>query len=161
MSCSGRHTILFKNFWVQGLSADKGSICINTSGSHNCVCQAGWTGDGISCVVWFNVIKFDNVNGKLLEPDHKISTNVQLVLIAVQGNFRKVELFLYNFTEDYRSNGADCQNNDGGYSCDGCLQGWTGNGYHCNDVDECLDGDLNRRVTFFSERLLWYIMTLA
>ena len=64
---------------------EKGSICINWSGSHGCVCQAGWTGDGVNCAVWLTYLYFDfsfftgdlsNLSF-LLQPGPKILMSVQ------------------------------------------------------------------------------------
>ena len=85
------------------------------------------------------------------------------MLTAAQGRafrFVRISSFLSS-SKTCKSNGADCQNNNGGYSCDGCLPGWTGNGYHCYDIDECLDGDSNRKVeNFYSARFYCLIYTV-
>lgn len=31
-----------------------------------------------------------------------------------------------------------CHNVPGSYFCGSCPQGYTGNGYYCSDIDECL-----------------------
>merc|ERR1719480_610300 len=37
---------------------------------------------------------------------------------------------------------ANCTNTDGGFECD-CFDGFSGNGTHCEDIDECVDDSLN------------------
>ena len=36
--------------------------------------------------------------------------------------------------------GGICKNTPGHHICDGCLDGYTGNGIFCDDIDECVTG---------------------
>ena len=36
--------------------------------------------------------------------------------------------------------GGICKNTPGHHECDGCLDGYTGNGIFCDDIDECITG---------------------
>ena len=38
--------------------------------------------------------------------------------------------------------GGICKNTPGHHECDGCLDGYTGNGVFCDDVDECVTGEI-------------------
>ena len=40
----------------------------------------------------------------------------------------------------YQAN-AICTNTIGGFQCT-CAQGWQGDGFYCNDIDECVDGSV-------------------
>ena len=84
--------------------------CIDTVGSYKCECWKGYSGDGVTC---------ENINEcQTIDPTQA----------------RSLEELLRPRHECDRY--ADCTDNLGSYICE-CIDGFTGDGLICNDVNEC------------------------
>ena len=92
---------------------DPDAFCTNTDGGYNCTCNEGFFGDGFNCTDADECAHFDIVTD------------------------------MNGYTDDlYDSNechpDSDCINTIGGYNCT-CLDGYRGDGFDCDDIDECAE----------------------
>ena len=92
---------------------DDDAFCTNTDGGYNCTCNMGFFGDGFNCT-----------------DSDECAHNP--IITDMNG-----------YTDDlYDSNechpAADCINTHGGYNCT-CFDGYRGDGFDCEDIDECAE----------------------
>ena len=106
-------------------SCDPNSDCVDTDGSYDCICRAGYTGDGrLSCAGMLDTF---------LE-DESLKIVVHSGLTSYKG-----QLLLYNYYTDinecetpgdFCDINADCINMAGSYDCV-CKAGYSGDGSSC------------------------------
>ena len=87
--------------------------CTNTDGSYECGCNDGYFGDGIECA----------------NSDECSINGTAGVLAGVTDQFWGVNSCHVN---------ATCSDTDGNYTC-ACNEGFQGDGFTCEDIDECAD----------------------
>ncbi|XP_041460133.1 uncharacterized protein LOC121411452 [Lytechinus variegatus] len=115
--------------------------CTNTPGGYTCQCDAGYSGDGFTC------LEIDECTTN----DHNCDSNAGCV--NTDGSFECQCMDGYSgdgFTcQDINECDldlsechplAECNNTIGSYTCT-CLSGYTGNGILCTNIDECTTGD--------------------
>ncbi|KAK6101580.1 EGF domain family protein [Brugia pahangi] len=126
-----------------GRPCSQHAICINIPGSYQCQCNLGYTGDGYTC------IPTDKRHCKEEELAKSNCGTNHLCLVNVKGEidcetckkgFVKEETDCIDINECAQSGicheNAFCENSDGSYSCH-CQSGYKGDGYKCDDIDEC------------------------
>ncbi|VIO91652.1 Uncharacterized protein BM_BM3447 [Brugia malayi] len=126
-----------------GRPCSQHAICINIPGSYQCQCNLGYTGDGYTC------IPTDKRHCKEEELAKSNCGTNHLCLVNVKGEidcetckkgFVKEETDCTDINECAQSGicheNAFCENIDGSYSCH-CQSGYKGDGYKCDDIDEC------------------------
>ncbi|XP_028408851.1 fibrillin-1-like isoform X4 [Dendronephthya gigantea] len=114
------------------------SRCVNTVGSFECICNHGYTGDGVNCE------DIDECH-LLVDNCHESSTCSNLkgsyVCTCNSGftgdgtvcqDLDECSLSSHNCHEN-----SHCTNVNGSFLCT-CVNGYTGNGIVCQDIDECL-----------------------
>lgn len=89
--------------------------CKNTEGSFECICEDGFYGNGVNCT--------DSD-----ECGYGIAAAIDV--FGIMDN-------LYNTSECHEF--AECTNEIGGYNCT-CDDGFEGDGWVCEDIDECEEG---------------------
>lgn len=110
------------------------SVCINNLGSYGCLCEKGYHGDGL-------------VSGKGCVNDNECSEAARKFIIYNQFNsgFRK-QVFYHEysiyFTDVCQGANTRCEDSIGSYSCL-CIDGYTGDGVTCTDIDECTENTHN------------------
>ena len=87
--------------------------CTNTDGSYECGCNDGYFGDGIECA----------------NSDECSINGTAGILAGVTDQFWGVNSCHVN---------ATCSDTDGNYTC-ACNDGFEGDGFTCEDIDECAD----------------------
>merc|ERR1712048_1253754 len=114
------------------------ATCYNSPGSYQCVCNIGYTGDGVfckdinectnfPCKDQFGVCK--NTDGSF-ECPCKIGYNGD-------GTFENGCIDDDECSVDGVCDvNADCLNSQGSFQCN-CNTGFTGDGFICQDIDEC------------------------
>ena len=139
------------------------AICVDRPGEYKCICETGWTGDGYNCSD-VNECKLDQhsccqtedcVNnegsytckckdgwqesGNSSSPttSERCTTNVNLTCVDVNECTEQA----HNCSTYKGQANAICTNTIGGFQCT-CAQGWQGDGFYCNDIDECVDGSV-------------------
>ncbi|XP_068706697.1 uromodulin-like [Montipora foliosa] len=111
--------------------------CINTNGSYNCSCKAGFVGDGRNC----SEIDECLVGNHTCTSDAEcINTNGSYHCSCKAGYFGDgrncsdiEECSIGNHT---CSSDAECINTNGSYNCS-CKAGFVGDGRNCSDINEC------------------------
>ena len=93
---------------------DMHAACENTYGSYDCACNDGYFGDGWLCTD-------SNECG-----DAPIATDVNNVTDET-------------FDTHMCDAAADCTNTEGDYNCT-CMDGYEGDGFNCENIDECAVG---------------------
>ncbi|RWS30688.1 cubilin-like protein [Leptotrombidium deliense] len=128
-----------------------GAMCINTIGSYRCKCTADYR--GVHCTDRHN--DCDGASNEEL-CDHGTCVNLER---KIPGQANYVCVCDQGWTTDGRNGSAcnvdinECENSAprcskdppvkclnfaGGFSCENCPPGFTGNGFYCADVNECL-----------------------
>ena len=87
------------------------ATCTNSAGGYNCTCFPGYFGDGVNCTDSDECMDFD-APGML-------------------NGFNDTLYGSHNCSFD-----GFCTNTEGNYNCT-CYPGYDGNGFVCDDVDEC------------------------
>ena len=117
-----------------------GSICINTMGKKNCILNRLCYRQA-DCVTTLNEtrLSYSNLFFKFLG-DHKCLCDA-----GYTGDGEVVCTDIDECALGYHNCapvGGICKNTPGHHECDGCLDGYTGNGVFCDDVDECVTGEI-------------------
>ncbi|XP_072042492.1 uncharacterized protein [Amphiura filiformis] len=118
-------------------NCDPNAACTNTVESFTCTCNAGFTGDGISC---------RDIDECAMDTDN---CDANAACSNIDGSFTCVCDTGYDgdgttctdidecaVDTDNCDVNAACSNTDGSYTCE-CNAGYTGDGVTCIDIDEC------------------------
>ncbi|XP_015748264.1 PREDICTED: uncharacterized protein LOC107328062 isoform X2 [Acropora digitifera] len=116
-----------------------GIECVNTNGSYMCACREGFTGDGKTCT---------NID-ECKTGAHDCAKNATCTDREGSFSCKCTPGFYGNATEkcvdmdecsssheNKCSKYATCINNHGSYECR-CKKGFDGDGFNCQDIDEC------------------------
>ena len=99
----------------------KNATCLNYEGGYNCTCNEGYEGDGFECS---NICAKEKACG----PQAQCRKMNQTLSQSTQGtNFINLTAFTFIIVL-VTVDGHACQ----------CDVGYSGDGFMCNDVDECL-----------------------
>ena len=109
------------------------ATCTDNDGGFTCACNKGWTGTGVDCIDFLEC------------EDQRVAG----YSFNAQGNswfgnaLGRMSSFV-GLGQDFIpcDDRAFCTEQEGSYLCQ-CLNGLTGDGYTCEDVDECSDATLN------------------
>ncbi|XP_033114122.1 fibrillin-2-like [Anneissia japonica] len=116
--------------------------CNDTQGGFTCECTKGHNGDGVTCT---------DVNECMVENDCDenamcSNTDGSYVCLCNEGYFNEAggsatigkckNIDECSLNTDECSKDAVCTDVQGNYTCH-CKSGYSGNGYVCNDIDEC------------------------
>ena len=123
-------------------NCNSNGLCIDNDGSFQCICNVGFSGDGIECV---------NIDECLIEYNNNCHSDA--TCIDTFGSFH------CDCNNGYTGDGVDCINIDecgtdvhnchskatcldiiGSFRCS-CNKGYSGNGVECANVDECMNGN--------------------
>ena len=137
--------------------------CVDLPGEYKCVCEAGWTGDGFNCtdIDECQLIQHsccENEDCVNLEGNYSCSCEHGWREIVNSSSPAGMERCVLNInplcvdvdecTEGVHNcstykgqENAICTNTIGGFQCS-CIQGWQGDGYYCNDFNECDNGSV-------------------
>ncbi|RDD39045.1 Fibulin-2 [Trichoplax sp. H2] len=119
------------------------SDCLNKNGSDTCNCYTGYTGNGfVYQDISMSVPSVTNVT-----PMPTVPTMLDLIIADIKMDILAAGYFSNGSTctdiKECSSNGhncpvdAYCNNNNGSYSCL-CNIGYSGDGFICEDINECL-----------------------
>ena len=137
--------------------------CIDVAGTYNCNCEAGWSGDGYNCTD-INECKMNSNSCCANEDCVNSEGNYSC---ECKDGWRKSENSSLSISERCTSNhinplcvevdecadethncssqngqaNALCTNTIGSFQCT-CTQGWQGDGFYCNDINECANGSV-------------------
>ena len=135
--------------------------CLDIPGEYKCICESGWTGDGYNCTD-FNECKLNwhscceneecvntqgNYTCKCKEGWREIGENSSSLSTSERriSNINPLCVDVDECTEEtnncsvYKGQAnALCSNTIGGFQCT-CMEGWQGDGFHCNDINECVN----------------------
>ena len=109
------------------------ATCTDNDGSFSCACNKGWTGDGVNCIDFLEC-----------EDQRAAGYSFNAQGDSWFGNaLGRINSFV-GLGQDFIpcDDRAYCTEREGSYLCE-CLEGLTGDGYTCDDVDECLDAANN------------------
>eukprot|EP00117_Sycon_ciliatum_P002421 scpid7190/ scgid3720/ Fibrillin-1 len=130
--------------------------CINTNGSYMCVCLPGYYGDGRDCIkiTCPQLQPLDNGRIRLSDGNNyqSVATHTCMIGYQLAGQRRRVCQNTSAWSGDNPtcvdvnecldnpcSPNARCINEPGSFRCV-CLDGYTGDGFVCRDIDECALG---------------------
>ncbi|CAH1793372.1 unnamed protein product, partial [Owenia fusiformis] len=102
---------------------DTNAVCYNIDGSFICSCNEGYSGDGRTCK------DVDECNPSLL-PFPSFGMNDPLPIGPIIDILRACGA------------NADCTNTPGSFECT-CQEGFVGDGFKCDDIDECFENSHN------------------
>ncbi|XP_071091972.1 latent-transforming growth factor beta-binding protein 4-like [Haliotis cracherodii] len=119
------------------------ATCSNTIGSFTCACNAGFTGDGKTCV---DTNECATNNGGC-DSNARCDNTVGSFICTCNTGFTGNGFSCTDVNECATNNGgcdgnARCDNTVGSFTCT-CNTGFTGNGFSCTDINECLSGTDN------------------
>eukprot|EP00933_Yihiella_yeosuensis_P021663 TRINITY_DN17115_c0_g1_i1.p1 TRINITY_DN17115_c0_g1~~TRINITY_DN17115_c0_g1_i1.p1 ORF type:complete len:1176 (+),score=181.49 TRINITY_DN17115_c0_g1_i1:77-3604(+) len=142
---------------VSSLCHAKGR-CVDTTGSFTCSCNAGYRGDGMSCVDYDEcVFKTDNCHKSYATCNDTVGSFTCQCKTGFTGNGTTctdvdecnvtLRVGAYNATQTGQLPGhhpcanqtATCENAPGSFVCQ-CNPGYSGDGTSCEDFDECSAG---------------------
>jgi len=135
------------------------SKCVDLPGEYKCICKAGWVGDGYNCTD-VNECELnrhsccaneDCINTKgnytcTCKPgwrEKRNSTPATLERCTFNTSFMCVDIDecaeeRHNCSTYEGQANAICINTIGGFQCS-CSEGWQGDGFYCNDINECVN----------------------
>uniref|UniRef100_UPI00358DE755 transmembrane cell adhesion receptor mua-3-like isoform X4 n=1 Tax=Myxine glutinosa TaxID=7769 RepID=UPI00358DE755 len=112
------------------------ATCTNTVGAYECTCMDGLEGNGTSCS---DINECSSDNGGCSHDCH--NTAGSFSCSCRSGYVLGTNKQCLNINECLGENQCDanalCLDKNGSYSCT-CMDGFTGNGQNCTDVNECL-----------------------
>ena len=117
------------------------ATCTDTPGSWDCVCNSGYSGDGVTCA---DVDECLTDNGGC-DANATCTNTAGSRTCACNSGYSGDGVNCADVNECLTNNGGcahSCHNTSGGYSCS-CNSGYVlaGDGHACNDIDECLTGN--------------------
>ncbi|XP_065195321.1 fibrillin-3-like, partial [Sycon ciliatum] len=118
---------------------DRHASCNDTEGSYTCICRAGYYGNGTHCQ------DVDECSWPhSCSPNSLCANTYGSFTCSCERGFLAGLNATCNDVDECELKGscdtsADCMNKAGSFGCS-CKQGYTGNGTHCEDVDECSIG---------------------
>ena len=95
--------------------------CVNTKGNYSCTCKSGWR-------------KKENSTSSASERCHLLTSPLCVDVDECADEIHNCS------TYEGQAN-AVCTNTNGSFQCS-CVQGWQGDGFYCDDVDECVNGSV-------------------
>ncbi|KAM3723456.1 Fibrillin-1 [Dirofilaria immitis] len=132
------------------------AMCINMPGSYQCHCNHGYIGDGYTC------IPIEKRHCKEEELARSDCGRNHLCLVDDKGKidcdtckkgFRKEATECVDINEcaqrDICHENAFCNNIMGSYACR-CQPGYQGDGFNCDDIDECLNNPCHPQAICFN-----------
>ncbi len=144
--CNGAETCLTGSC-VPGTSpCDPNAACTDVAGGFTCSCNAGYTGDGVTCTdVDECATGADNCNA-----DATCTNTAGSFTCACNAGYTGDGVTCTDVDEcatgaDNCNVNATCTNTVGSFTC-ACNAGYTGDGVTCSDVDECATGADNCNV---------------
>uniref|UniRef100_A0A6P7H3T7 Cubilin homolog n=1 Tax=Diabrotica virgifera virgifera TaxID=50390 RepID=A0A6P7H3T7_DIAVI len=125
------------------LGCQNGAVCVNTPGSYRCDCVNGYIGlhclrKSVDCATagaelcgHGTCISQNNQNGYKCLCDPGWTTDGKTAACNVDVN---------ECSQNHPpcAPNVECVNVPGSFYCGHCPPGFTGNGYHCTDIDECV-----------------------
>ena len=137
--------------------------CVDLLGGYKCLCGVGWTGDGYNCTdvdeCAFSLHSCceneDCINtegnyscacrhGWRINQTYSASTTSERCVYDISPLCVDVDECAEesHHCSSYKGHAnAVCTNTVGGFQCF-CSQGWQGDGFYCNDINECVNGSI-------------------
>eukprot|EP01134_Creolimax_fragrantissima_P000184 CFRG0184T1 len=112
---------------------DNNADCLNTEGSYNCICNAGFSGNGLECT------DIDECTQNPCDSNAACVNTAGSYTCTCNAGYSGNGLECTDIDECTQNPcdiNAACVNTDGSYSCT-CNAGFSGNGLECTDIDEC------------------------
>ena len=137
------------------------SKCLDLPGEYKCICETGWVGDGYNCT---DVNECELNTHSCCANEDCINTEGNYICACKPGwrekrnsTSRTLDRCTFNkslicvdidecgeqkhncSTYEGEAN-AICVNTIGGFQCS-CSEGWQGDGFYCNDINECVNSN--------------------
>jgi cysteine-rich repeat protein len=120
-------------------NCDANATCSNTPGSFSCTCNAGYTGDGVTCTdVDECTLMTDNCDANAACSNTPGSFSCACNSGYTGDGATCTDIDECALMTDNCGADATCTNTAGSFSC-ACNTGYSGDGVTCADVDECAD----------------------
>ncbi|XP_068736624.1 protein kinase C-binding protein NELL2-like [Montipora capricornis] len=115
--------------------------CINTNGSYNCSCKAGFVGDGRNCSDIDECLAGNHTcssDATCITTNGSYNCSCKAGFVGDGRNCSDIdECLVGNHT---CSSDAECINTNGSFHCS-CKAGYVGDGRNCSDIEECSIGN--------------------
>ncbi|VDO29066.1 unnamed protein product [Onchocerca flexuosa] len=132
------------------------ATCINMPGSYQCQCNHGYTGDGYTCIpIGKRHCKAEELARSKCGRNHLclVDDKGRIDCNTCKKGFLKEAAECIDINECAQANlcheNAFCKNIMGSYSCH-CQPGYEGDGFNCNDIDECLNNPCHPQAICFN-----------
>uniref|UniRef100_A0A8R1U0Q1 Uncharacterized protein n=1 Tax=Onchocerca volvulus TaxID=6282 RepID=A0A8R1U0Q1_ONCVO len=139
-----------------GNPCSQNATCINMPGSYQCKCNHGYTGDGYTCIpIGMRHCKADELARSKCGRNHLclVDDKGRIDCTSCKKGFLKEATECIDINECAEESlcheNAFCKNIMGSYSCH-CQPGYEGDGFSCNDIDECLSNPCHPQAICFN-----------
>ncbi|KAJ8038780.1 Mucin-like protein [Holothuria leucospilota] len=120
-------------------ATDTSELCINTHGSYECRCNAGFTSNGTDCL---DIDECNTGNATQCSENANCENTYGSYACTCQDGYAGDGITCMDIDEcqtgdnDCNPDTGVCSNTEGSFSCI-CMTGYEGDGRNCTDIDEC------------------------